>query len=538
MSKPKVLRPKPEFTLDQDASSPLYQQLFERLRAQILTGRLEARTRLPSTRVLAGTLGVSRTTTARAYEQLLLEGFVESKVGDGTRVACLQSEQLFQLAGRQDEPSAEDRDASPATAVSQRTQALLDLPRPEDAVANQASLGTCPFPVGQPDVASFPYTTWARLVARAARRSLESVAQYEHMQGYGPLRQAIAAHIGVARGVHCSAEQVIVTSGSQGALDLIARVLLDAGDPAWIEDPGYTGARGALLAAGARPVPVPVDREGIDVAHGRAVCPSARLAIVTPSHQFPTGVTMSLSRRLALLDWARAADAWIVEDDYDSEYRFSGRPLEALHGLDSAGRVLYVGTFSKVLFPSLRVGYVVAPPMLLGGLIAARRFIDIHPPLLEQLALVDFMNEGHFVRHVRKMRDIYAERRNALVDALTRELGGELDVVVPEAGIHLATWMSEDTSIPPTTLRTVAQRLNILRASQLSVRPLHRDGLLLGFASAVPEQLRANVHMLARALAGHAHDVVTPLSCQSPGTPKSRSRDQHRGSEDLRGVGS
>ena len=213
---------------------------------------------------------------------------------------------------------------------------------------------------------------------------------------------------------------------------------------------------------------------------------------------------MSLSRRLALLDWAGTADAWIVEDDYDSEYRFSGRPLEALHGLDSAGRVLYIGTFSKVLFPSLRVGYIVAPPVLLGGLLAARRFIDIHPPLLEQIALADFMNEGHFVRHARKMRLVYAERRNALVDALTRELGDALDVVVPEAGIHLAAWLAEDTSIQSTTLRTAAHRLNILTVSQLSMRSLHRDGLLLGFASAAPEQLRAGVCVLARALVGHA----------------------------------
>lgn len=214
---------------------------------------------------------------------------------------------------------------------------------------------------------------------------------------------------------------------------------------------------------------------------------------------------MSLSRRLTLLEWAGTTGSWIVEDDYDSDYRFSGRPLEALHGLDSAGRVLYVGTFSKVLFPSLRVGYLVAPPVLLEGLLAARRFIDIHPPLLEQIALADFMREGHFARHVRKMRLLYAERRNALVDALTRELDSELDVVVPEAGIHLAAWLAEDTSISSAALQRAAHRLNILTASQLSMRPLHRDGLLLGFASAGPEELRTRVHTLA--------DALTARSC-------------------------
>jgi GntR family transcriptional regulator/MocR family aminotransferase len=501
MSKPRAESTKPEFSLDQSASAPLYQQLYERLRSQILTGRLEARTRLPSTRVLASTLGISRNTTARAYEQLLLEEYIESKVGDGTRVAYVQPEQLFHSAGRQNEQGATVRVEPPAAELSQRGQVLRDMTRPEDVVANQATAGACLFPVGQPDVASFPYETWARLVARGARRSLKAVAQYEHLQGYRPLRAAIASHIGITRGVHCVPEQIILTAGSQGALDLIARVLLDPGDPAWIEDPGYSGARGALLAAGARLVPVPVSREGIDVEMGWTLCPTARLAIVTPSHQFPTGVTMSLSRRLALLAWARAAGAWIVEDDYDSEYRFGGRPLEALHGLDSAGRVLYVGTFSKALFPSLRVGYLVAPPALLDGLLAARRFIDIHPPLLEQIALADFMDEGHFVRYVRKMRLIYGERRDALVDALTRELGGSLDVAVPEAGIHLVAWLAEDMGIRSGTLRTAAHRLNILTVSQFSERPLHRDGLLLGFASAVPEELRASVRTLARALA-------------------------------------
>jgi len=238
-------------------------------------------------------------------------------------------------------------------------------------------------------------------VAKHARQSLQAVSFYQDAQGYPPLRETIASHIGITRGVHCSPEQIILTAGSQGALDLVARVLLDPGDLAWVEDPGYSGARGALLAAGATLVPVPVGQEGIDVEAGRQLCRDARLTVVTPSHQFPTGVTMSLSRRIALLEWAREAQAWIVEDDYDSEYRFSGRPLEALQGLDNARCVVYIGTFSKVLFPSLRLGYLVAPTELLKGLIAARRLIDVHRPLLEQMALTDFIAEGHFARHVR-----------------------------------------------------------------------------------------------------------------------------------------
>jgi GntR family transcriptional regulator/MocR family aminotransferase len=332
---------------------------------------------------------------------------------------------------------------------------------------------------------------------------LQAVSCYQYVQGYLPLRQAIAMHIGVTRGVHCSPEQIILTTGGQGALDLVARVLLDPGDAAWVEDPGYSGARGALLAAGAQLVAVPVDEKGLDVEAGRQLCPEARLAIVTPSHQFPTGVTMSLSRRLALLEWSREAHAWIVEDDYDSEYRFSGRPLEALHGLDRAGRVLYIGTFSKVLFPSLRLGYLVAPAELLTALIATHRLLAVHLPLLEQLALADFIAEGYFARHVRRMRQLYNERRNALVDALRRELGNKLDVTVPEAGMHLAVWLPKGMSAQAVAQRAAASGLHILPISHFSLRPLQRDGLLLGFASASPQELRAGVQTLALALQAH-----------------------------------
>ena len=500
MSKRTTPLGKPEIMLDQHASAPLYRQLYQRLRGSILAGELEAGTRLPSTRVLASTLGVSRTTTALAYELLQLEGYLESRVGDGTRVARLQPEQVFQGGRNAQALGATDPWGTPPAVFAQRCQALIDMPYPEGFYGEQARRGTSLLLVGQPDVTCFPYETWARLVARHARHSLQAVSCYQFVQGYLPLRQAIATHIGVTRGVHCSAEQIILTTGGQGALDLVARVLLDPGDAAWVEDPGYSGARGALLAAGAQPVAVPVDGQGLDVEAGRQLGPAARLAIVTPSHQFPTGVTMSLSRRLALLEWSRETGAWIVEDDYDSEYRFSGRPLEALHGLDRAGRVLYIGTFSKILFPSLRLGYLVAPPELLKGLIATQRLISVHLPLLEQLALADFMVEGYFARHIRTMRQLYKERRNALVDALARELGTRLEVTVPEAGMHLTVWLPKGMSAQAVARRAAASGLHILPISHFSPRSLQRDGLVLGFASASPQELRAGVHTLALAL--------------------------------------
>jgi GntR family transcriptional regulator/MocR family aminotransferase len=500
MSKRATPLGKPEIILDQNASAPLYRQLYERLRGSILAGHLEAGTRLPSTRVMASTLGVSRTTTALAYELLLLEGYIQSRVGDGTWVAHLQPEQLFQGSRNVQDLDATDPSGTPPAVLARRVQLLIDTPYPEEFYANEASRGTSLFLVGQPDVTSFPYEIWARLVARHARQSLQAVSFYQDVQGYAPLRQAIATHIGLTRGVHCSPEQIILTTGAQGALDLVARVLLDPGDPAWVEDPGYSGARGALLAAGAQLVAVPIDEQGLDVEAGRQLSPEARLAIVTPSHQFPTGVTMNLSRRLALLEWSREAHAWIVEDDYDSEYRFSGRPLEALHGLDRAGRVLYIGTFSKVLFPSLRLGYLVAPPELLKGLVATQRFRAVHLPLLEQLALADFMAEGYFVRHVRRMSLLYKERRNTLVDALTRELGTRLEVTVPEAGMHLVVWLPSGMSAQAVAQRAAASGLHILLISQFSLRSLQRDGLLLGFASVSPQELRAGVQTLALAL--------------------------------------
>ncbi len=503
MSKRATPLKNPEIMLDPNASIPLYRQLYQRLRDSILTGRLQAGTRLPSTRVLASELGVSRNTTALAYELLQLEGYIESRVGDGTRVVPLQPGQLFQRNREAQGLDASGTPEMPPSAFARHCQALIDISYPERLYGEQARRGMNLFLVGQPDVTSFPYETWARLLAKHARHSLPAVSFYQYVQGYLPLRQAIATHIGVTRGVHCSPDQIYLTTGAQGALDLIARALLDPGDLAWVEDPGYSGARAALLAVGAQPVAVPVDERGLDVDAGRQLAPEAPLAIVTPSHQFPTGVTMTLDRRLALLEWSRKTGAWIVEDDYDSEYRFSERPLEALHGLDRAERVLYIGTFSKVLFPFLRLGYLVAPAELLTGLKATLRFQAGHLPLLGQLALADFLSEGYFTRHVRKMRQFYRERCNTLVEALRQELGQSVEVTVPAAGMHLAVWLPAGVNAQAVARRAAEYALHILPISQFSQRSLPRDGLLLGFASASPQELRAGVHTLALALNTH-----------------------------------
>src|SRR5579884_3154326 len=389
--------------IDGSSPVPFHRQLYDHLRASILSGQLQAGTRLPSTRALAQDLGISRNTVTTAYDQLLAEGYIESRVGHGTTVVPLLPEHLINVAPTHAAPLS----ATPAhPQLSQRGQLIASA---SFMPASRSLLTTTPpFRSGVPALDAFPFALWSQLIQRHARNSFSAWGHYQQSYGYQPLREAIAAHIGVTRGVRCIAAQVLIVSGSQQAIDLAARMLLDPGDQAWIEDPGYPGTRNALLAAGATLIPVPIDTEGISVSQGRVLAPQARLVATTPSHQFPLGVTMSLPRRLELLEWARQANAWILEDDYDSEYRFTGRPLSTLQGLDGAQRVLYIGTFSKVLFPSLRLGFLVVPSDLVDAFANMLHTTTYHHSVLEQMALADFISEGHFARHLRTMRTLYA----------------------------------------------------------------------------------------------------------------------------------
>ncbi len=419
--------------LDRGVGVPLHRQLYEGLREAILSGRLRPGARLPSTRALAADLGASRNTVLAAFGQLLAEGYVEGRVGAGTTVASTLPETLLRA-----HPEARAAERPGRRPRLSRRGALLVGTR---AALARGAVAARPFRPGLPGLELFPFDLWTRLVARRWRRVPRQLLDYGDPAGYAPLRDAIAAYLREARAVRCEAGQVIVVTGAQQAVDLAARVLLDPGDTAWVEDPGYPGARGALVAAGIRLAPVPVDGEGLDVGRGARQAPHARLVYVTPSHQYPLGVTMSLHRRLALLEWASRSGAWILEDDYDSEYRYGGRPLAALQGLDTAGRVIYVGTFSKVLFPSLRLGYLVVPPELVDAFVAARALADRHSPSVTQAALADFIDGGHFARHVRRTRALYAERQAALVRAVRRALRGLLDVTPAEAGMHLLGWL-------------------------------------------------------------------------------------------------
>jgi GntR family transcriptional regulator/MocR family aminotransferase len=470
--------------------TPLYQALYRHMRAAILSGELKDGMKLPSTRALADELNVSRNTVLNAYRQLLAEGYLESREGSGTFVAHVLPDLLLTAphpASRTPKPVPPPRAESTRPSFSERAQAQIAVSQPPTGGKPR------PFLAETPALDAFPFQLWSRLVVRQARRMPVSNFLYQDSSGYRPLREAIAAHLTVSRQVHCTPEQVMIVPGSQGALDLAARMLINAGDPVWMENPGYPGARGAFLGVGARVVPIPVDHEGLVVDIGIERASQARLVYLTPSHQFPLGVTMSLSRRLALLDWAKRANAYILEDDYDSEFRFATRPLATLQGLDDADRVIYIGTFSKVLFPSLRIGYMILPPPLVDPFLKVRRLVDIHSPMLEQAVLADFMIEGHFRRHLRRMRTLYAERRSALLEAAS-ELPLKIDS--PEAGIHCVGWLPAGIDDLALASKAGDYDLNLTLVSSFSVEPLLRKGLLLGYGGFSVQEIKDGVQRL------------------------------------------
>jgi GntR family transcriptional regulator/MocR family aminotransferase len=478
--------------LDPASRVPLYRQLYDEVRQAILSGRLAPGTRLPGTRTLAQELDLSRNTVALAFGQLLAEGYIEGQARTGTFVSRTVPEALLRVP-RAQPPRAARR---PLRQVSTRGAVLAGTGIcPAEPVRGVAR----PFRSGTPAVDLFPSRTWLRLMGRRWRSGHLPLA-YDDPAGYHPLREAIAAHVSGARGARCSADQVIVVNGSQQGLDLAARVLLDPGDVAWLENPGYLGARAALLGAGARVVPVPLDGEGLSVDAGERLAADARLVCVSPSHQYPTGVTMSAGRRIALLRWATRANGWIVEDDYDSEFRYASRPLACLQGMDVDGRVVYIGTFSKTLFPGLRLGYLVVPPHAAATFRAARAVLDRHSPTVDQVVLADFMAEGHYVRHVRRMRQVYEERQQVMLETGRALLGGLVELRPAEAGMALVGWLPPGVDDAATQLALQAEGLDTIALSRLTIGPVERGALLLGYAGFDRRTIRRGMEQMARAL--------------------------------------
>jgi GntR family transcriptional regulator / MocR family aminotransferase len=470
-------------SIDRGAQKPIYQQIYETFRARIVRRELRPGQHVPSTRQLARELRVSRFPVLNAYAQLLAEGYFESRVGAGTFVA----------GSLPDEPATRRRKPAASLAPGSRTLAARASALPpylKPAYAERLGY----FQVGHPELETFPLKVWSRLAARRSRSMRPAELQYGDAMGLAELRSAIAVYLRTSRGVLCEAEQIMIVAGSQQALDVTVRVLLDPGAAVWVEEPGYWLVHHALKAAGCVAVPVPVGPEGLDVSAGVELSPEARAAFVAPSHQYPLGVTMSAARRFRLLEWAQEAGSWIVEDDYDSEYRYGSPPISSLQGLDTSSRVIYVGTFSKVLFPALRLGYVVIPPDLVERFAAVRQAMDLCPSPFNQAVLADFIREGHFARHIRRMRQVYAERRRVLAQEIARQLDGLCAVVGGEAGMHLTVFIEGEASDTEIAARAAEKSLRLSALSLSYAGGAPRQGFVLGFgntpASAIPGAVR------------------------------------------------
>ena len=491
-------------------SGPLHLQIYQALRAAILRGTFRPGERLPSSRELARDLGVSRTTALGAYTRLLSEGFVVGNSGSGTRVAASVAE--APISGGM---SARDRAASSATGrtthrrpergvsaapleasseprLSPSAQALFDEGKwravPREAV---------PFASGIPSLEMFPLTAWTRLAARRWRLSGRDLLLPGDSQGYAPLREAVAKYAVTARGVQCGAEQVVIVNGAQHGIDLCARLLVGAGDDVWMEWPGYTPARGMFAATGARLIDVPVDADGLDVAAGRARAPGARLAFVTPSYQAPLGATMSLERRRALLAWAQEADAWILEDDYNGEYRYDTKSVPSLQGLDEHHRVLYLGTFSKTLSPAIRLGYLIVPPTLVSTFTRARLLLDRNSGVAEQAVLEDFIEGGHFARHIRRTRALYRDRRRTFLELAARELEGLMRFDAAPVGMMLLGWLPPQLSDREVASEAARRGVVLETLSYRAAEGTFPPALSFGFAPYDVAQTRAGMRTLA-----------------------------------------
>ncbi len=480
----------PVVALDRTSAKPLYKQLYEGYRDAIVERRLRSGQRLPSTRGLAAELQVSRIPVLNAFEQLLAEGYFESRVGAGTFVASSLPDAVSRPA-RQIAPSGNGGPARHGRRI---------LARRSEAVRQSGAWpwleGVEPFHCPSPALDQFPVKVWSSLVARHARRPDAIHLQYQLPMGLPELRETVAEYLRTSRAVRCDAEQIMIVSGSTQALDLTARVLLDEGSPVWIEEPGYFGTHQAMRLGGARLVPVPVDDEGLDVEAGIARCPRPRAVFVTPSHQLPLGVTMSASRRIRLLEWAQHCGAWVIEDDYDGEYRYGNLPIASLQGLDRGDRVIYLGTFTKSLFPSLRLGYVVLPRDLVAPFAATRRAMDMFSPLFFQRVVADFIREGHFERHLRRTRLVCRERREALVAALDRNFGPRLPVVGDQAGMFLTALLPKGLRDRDVALRAAERGVRTFPLSSCYLGRARRQGLVFGYGGFAPTQIARAVERL------------------------------------------
>jgi GntR family transcriptional regulator/MocR family aminotransferase len=475
--------------LDRNSPVSLQEQIVRYFREAVVSHRLKPGSRVPSSRTFSTDHGVARITVVQAYEQLVAEGYLVPRAGAGMFVADSAPELYLRAASA--EPFIRAVTPTSTRVVSQRR-----LPSPP-----MAPFDVLPLAIGAPDVDYFPWAHWTTISTRVQQERPTELLVYGDARGLAELREAIAEYLGASRGIACMPEQILVVSGSQQGLDLTARALARPGEAAWFEEPGYPRGRLAFEAAGLGIVPIPVDDQGINVTIGTQIAPDARLALVSPTHQYPMGVTMSLKRRLALLQWAECANSWILEDDYDGEYRYSGRPLAPLHVLDRGSRVLYLGTFSKILAPSLRVGYLILPPDLVDRFAALKSASDHHTSGLIQRTLARFIREGRLSSHLKRMRVVYARRRATLIAALEQEAAGLLTMnLVPEAGLHLVAKLIVDVDDVAASRRALEYRVRATALSSFYAQDKRERGFVLGFGGTREGDMIQAVRLLVRAI--------------------------------------
>lgn len=479
--------------IERQSEKPLHRQIAGRLRDAIASGQLPSGLRLPSTRVLAKEIGVSRNTVLQVFEALAEEGLLTGKVGAGTFVAALQPKLDVDAASH---VLADRDDGYPFRSLSRRGRSLL-------ASSNEAfSEHPAPFMPDLPDLRAFPMRTWLRLLHEISGRLIGKNLAVASSAGYEPLRRAIALSLNASRGMACDYAQVIVTTGSQQSLDLVCRLLIDPGDPVWIEEPGYIGAQAVIKANGAVIHPVAVDRDGFCVDDALATKPAPRLVYVSPSRQYPLGATLSMERRKALLDLAKSSGAFIVEDDYDQEFRYANAPLPAIFGLDGASRTFYIGTFSKSLLPSFRLGFVVVPPDFAAAFAKARAVVDRHASLIEQMVLSEFMERGLFAAHVRRMRVLYRKRQQMLVAGLRALLGADIAVSATDTGMHIILPLKPGADDVALACELAARGVVSRPLSPYYTGQDKARGLLFGFAAFSPEEISKGMTRLSSADVG------------------------------------
>lgn len=483
--------------LNEKSDAPLYRQIYETIRRSILSGEFHSGRQLPASRLLAKRLGVSRMTVINAYDQLLAEGYLESKAGAGTFVAERLPEEFLQTP-RSESPKNGTETSPRNLKLSAYGKKILQESRA--ILKNNKATQVVPFQYGLTGVDEFPFDIWAKLTSKCYYTLRRDDFGYGDPAGFYPLREAIAEYLKSFRAVNCTPEQVIITSGAQHAFDLIGRIFIPPKTEIWVENPCYAGAKQAFESFEAKLVPVPVDKDGFNLSAALKQSRKARLVYVTPSHQFPLGVVMSLRRRLQLLEWAGAAEGWIIEDDYASEFRYEDRPIPSLQGLDRDGRVFYVGTFSKTIFPALRLGCLVVPKDLVGVFTAVRALSELHSPLIDQATLAAFINEGHFTRHIRRMRRLYEQKQEILIAEAKKHLAGKLEVEKSVAGMHLIGWLPDGVNDLRVAKKAAQFGIKTLAVSAFSLTKWERPGLILGYTAINEKQIKNGVRQLAEAM--------------------------------------